>query len=91
MAEIGNANVPEVIQGKGITPRPSSRSRLRLGTVRECRRELAKVYAEARNGDIEMSDATRLAYLLTSLANMIRDSEMEDRIAALESEVRLRQ
>lgn len=90
MAENGNSNVPEVIQGKALTLCPSPRSRLRLGTVRECRRELAKLYIEARRGKIETSDATRLAYLLTSLANMIRDSEMEERIEALEAEIRAR-
>ena len=73
-----------------VTVCPSPRSRMRLGTVRECRRELAKLYVEARRGTIEPSDATRLAYLLTSLANMISDSEMEERIEALEAEIRER-
>lgn len=90
MAENGNTNLPEVIHAKGLSLCTSPRSRLRLGTVRECRRELAKLYVEARRGEIEPSDATRLAYLLTSLANMIRDSEMEERIEALEVEVEKR-
>lgn len=90
MAENGNGNLPEVIQGKELTVRPPPRPRLRLTTVREVRRELAKLYTEARTGKIETSDATRLAYLLTSLANMIRDSEMEERIEALEAEIKAR-
>jgi hypothetical protein len=90
MADIGDAKPGQTTQGKELTLYPYPRSRLRLGTVRECRRELAKLYIEARRGEIEPSDATRLAYLLTSLANMIRDSEMEERIEALEVEVEKR-
>ena len=85
--EIGNENALQVIPTKDIST-PTPRSRLRLGTVRDCRRELAKVYVDARRGAIEPSDATRLAYLLISLANLIRDSEMEERIEVLEAEIR---
>jgi hypothetical protein len=84
MDQTGNANDMQVIQGKGLMASPTPRSRLRLGTVRECRRELAKLYIEARRGEIETGTATRLAYMLTSLANMIRDSELEKRIEVLE-------
>jgi hypothetical protein len=90
MTKNGDVNVPEVIEGNQLVLSPSPRSRLRLNSVRECRRELAKVYAEARNGEIETANATRLAYLLISLANMIRDGDMEDRIAALEEEIKRR-
>jgi hypothetical protein len=90
MVANGDTNLPEVIQANELTGSPSPRSRLRLGTVRECRRELAKLYVEARRGEIEPADATRLAYLLTSLASMIRDSELEARIEALEAEIRMR-
>ncbi|MDR3413287.1 MAG: hypothetical protein P4L87_20430 [Formivibrio sp.] len=90
MAENGNTNLPEVIQANEQMGSHSPRSRLRLGTIRECRRELAKLYVDARCGAIETADATRLAYLLTSLANLIRESEMEERIEALETKIKVR-
>lgn len=84
MNEKGAPNVVEVVEGNLLIHNPTPRSRLRLGTISEVRRELARLYIEARRGEIETSTATRLAYMLTSLANMIRDSEMEKRIEALE-------
>jgi hypothetical protein len=90
MTKNGNAKVPEVIQGKAITLASSPRSRLRLNSVREVRRELCKIYAEARCGEIPTQTATRLAYLLQVLAAMIRDGDMEDRIATLEEEIKRR-
>jgi len=70
-----------------VLPAPPTPARPRLNTVRECRRELAKVYADAKVGRIETQTATRLCYLLTSLAAMIRDGELEDRVRALETQI----
>ena len=86
MFRIGDKNRGQLIEGEVLTPRATPRSRLRLGKVRDCRRELGRLYVEARSGTIETSTATRLAYMLTSLANMIRDTELEKRIGMLEAE-----
>jgi hypothetical protein len=86
MDENGKAASVQVILANEQFPAATPRSRLRLGTVRECRRELARLYIEARTGVIEASTATRLAYMLTSLSTMIRDTELEKRIAMLEIE-----
>lgn len=75
--------LPQVIQATVLSPHPTPR--LKLAKVRDCRRELAKLYAEARNGEIEPADATRLAYILTQLATMIRETELEQRIETLEN------
>lgn len=48
------------------TPKP-----VRLTTVRHCRAELARVYNDARHGLIETSDASRLAFVLTSISKML--------------------
>jgi len=87
MSDDGDQKLPQVVEQNQTFETLSPRTRLRLSSVRECRRELAKLYAEARHGEIDISDATRLTYLLTSLANMIRDSELEQRIEVLEAEV----
>jgi len=86
MSENGKAVAVQVIQLIEQKPITTPRSRFRLGTVRECRRELARLYIEARTGVVAASTATKLAYMLTSLSNMIRDTELEKRIASLEME-----
>jgi hypothetical protein len=86
MGKNGKAKSVQVLQADEQMQAATPRSRLRLGTVRECRRELARLYIEARTGVLEASTATRLAYMLTSLSNMIRDTELEKRIAMLEME-----
>lgn len=83
---MSNAGSVYVVEGELLSPLPTP-AKIRLNTVRECRRELAKVYAEAKAGRIATQDATRLCYLLTSIATMIRDGELEDRVRALELEV----
>lgn len=83
---MSNANTVYVIEGELLSPVPTS-AKIRLNTVRECRRELAKVYADAKAGVIATQDATRLCYLLTAIATMIRDGELEDRVRALENQI----
>jgi len=82
----GNENRDKTIEGQVIvaSPTPCKSKRLRLGNLKEVRREMAAVYAEARRGDIPAQEATRLVYMLISISNMIRDSELEERIIALE-------
>ena len=76
---------PEVIDAVCIPARPPVR--LRLATVRDCRRELARVYIEARSGELDPAIATRLCYLLTSLVGIVRDHELAARIDRLEKEL----
>lgn len=79
----GNVAVVQVLEPVG-TPRSVAR---RLTNIREVRREMAKVYAEARTGQLRTDVATRLVYILTQLSNLIRDSELEERVAQLEQEL----
>lgn len=61
------------------------RKRTKLGTVREIRAELARVYRKAKSGEIDTTTATRLAYLLDLMARMIERAELENRVEALEN------
>jgi hypothetical protein len=74
--------------GKGSlcdTPRKSYRSqRAKLQTVSDVSHELAKLYREARSGKMDVADASRLANLLSILARILGDSEIEKRIEVLE-------
>ena len=66
------------------TPKIAAR---RLNSIREVRREMSRVYCEARNGTLRTDVATRLIYMLTALSTLIRDSELEQRVAELEQEL----
>ena len=79
----GNLTPVEVLEP---LPAPRSIAR-RLTCVREVRRELAKVYSEARKGVLRTEEATRLTYILVQLSNLIRDSELEQRVRDLEDEL----
>ena len=66
----------------GPTPR---RSRATLRTLDDVAVELAKLYRRAESGQIPTADASRLAYILTSLGKMIEASVIETRLTALEA------
>lgn len=57
---------------------------LKLATIDDCRREMARVYRDARTGQTETADASRLVYMLTSIAKMIEIGQLEQRLNALE-------
>ena len=61
----------------------------RLATAGDVRREMADLYRQARTGQVEIADASRLAYILTQLATMLRIDDLEQRTAALERALRL--
>lgn len=58
--------------------------RINLSSIEHVRRELARVYRDARTGKIETQDATRFAYILDRLLKVFELTEIERRIAALE-------
>jgi len=67
-------------------PRNSKRRiRVRLDTVADARREVAKLYRMAREGEIEISDASKLANILALIARMVEGSDLEARLEALEA------
>ena len=83
------SNLLSVIDGK--TGRPvqriaDKRCRAKLDTAQDLRRELAKVYRECRSGLLESSEATKLTYILIAIQKVIESSDMEARMARLESD-----
>ena len=61
------------------------RRRFRLTDARGVRRELAGLYAELRNDEVD-ADTVRIgAFVLRCLLESIRMDEMESRLTALES------
>ena len=61
----------------------------RLATAADVRREMADLYRQARTGQVDIADASRLGYLLAQLAQMVRIDDLEQRTAAIERALRL--
>jgi len=57
----------------------------RLDTIGGVVTELGRVYREARRGELDVGDATRLAYILREIRCALELSEFEKRLEALES------
>lgn len=60
-----------VLRGEEVDPTPSRRSRATLRTLDDVAAELARLYRRAERGQIPASDASRLTYMLTSLAKVL--------------------
>lgn len=70
-------------QSAARTPTPK---RICLRDIDAIRREMGRVYRDARRGQIESSEAARLVYILGELRKTYEASTLERRLAALESE-----
>src|SRR5689334_5109480 len=74
----------DAFAGNGLGGDPPPPPRGRLDTMARVRRELARVYREARAGGLDVADASKLANILQIMGRMIETSEVEARLAALE-------
>lgn len=79
-----NDNEPQSIEGEVILATPTPKKQIRLTSIKDCRRELTKVYIETRHGSIDPQNATRMTYVLVAISNMIKDHELEERVKRLE-------
>ncbi len=57
----------------------------RLNTVGGVVTELGRVYREARRGDLDIGEATRLTYILREIRCALEAGDIERRIEALEA------
>ena len=70
---------------QAVTASPTPRLRpSRLGTPSGVRRELARLYLDARRDRVNPGAAAKLAYILTCLHKAIETEMVEQRIADLE-------
>ena len=76
------AEYPVVHEGQLLRSVPIPQ--LKLATIEDCRREMARVYREARTGVSDTANASRLVYMLISIAKMIEIGQLEQRITILE-------
>lgn len=73
--------------GELIDPTPRGPvAKIDLHTLDDVRREMGKLYREARSGRIDTRDATRLAYILGEMVKLFAVRELEARVKALEGQ-----
>lgn len=77
-----NPAIPEDPTPSPAPKVPKASTRMRLHSVNDVQRELRRLYVEARNGTLKAADATKLAYLLNMLANLMIDTDLEERVNA---------
>jgi len=61
--------------------------RINLATSEDVRREMAKVYREARLNKLPISDATKLSYILTQILKAHELMVLESRLEVLEESI----
>lgn len=87
----GSKNLPALANvGNMASPPPpppaKPMARVRLATVGDVAKEYRKLYREARAGVISTSEASKLGYLLSALANILATSDLETRLESLEND-----
>jgi hypothetical protein len=74
--------------GNSKTPSPRDAPNVgRLDCVTSIRREMSRVYKEARRGKLETSRASKLVFILATIVKVLEGSDLESRMAALESKI----
>lgn len=73
---------PVALEGQLLRAIPTPQ--LKLATIDDCRREMARVYRESRTNSIDTQDASRWVYMLTSIAKLIESGQLEQRLTELE-------
>jgi hypothetical protein len=68
----------------GEPPVKARRSRVRLETVADCRREAARQFRRAINGECKIEDMSRLVNALAIIGRMVSDGDVERRLEILE-------
>lgn len=72
--------------GESHTP-PAKASKIQLNDIHAIRRELAKLYREARGGQVPAADATKLGHLLELLRRMVETGDLQDQIAEQQRQI----
>lgn len=68
----------------GIEASTAPTPKINLSTAEDIRREMGRVYREARNKKLPTNEATRLTYILTQILRATEVFLLEERISALE-------
>lgn len=69
-----------------LPPQKGQRYRCKLDSLQDVKREMTKVYREARSGLVDVQDATKLVWCLQAVGKVIEGSDLEKRIENLEAQ-----
>ncbi len=67
------------------SPRRPGRIRVPLNTATGILHELSRVYRAARRGELPTTEATRLAFVLGTMAKIVEATSFEERLDRLEA------
>jgi hypothetical protein len=67
-----------------LPPVKGVRYRAKLDSLADVKREMAKIYREARSGILDVQDSTKLVWVLQAVGKVIESSDLEKRIEILE-------
>ncbi len=83
MIKVTDKNSPITIDNTNgkITPTPI---KIDLKSVDDVRLEMAKLYREMRNQNLDTADGTKLIYVLAQIGKMIELHDLEKRINLIE-------
>ena len=79
-------NLPVTIEGQVL--QTLSTPQIKLATIEDCRREMARVYRDARTAQMDSQDASRLVYMLSQIGKLIELGQIEQRLTQLEQRSR---
>lgn len=79
------ANLSPVWPSANTPLPPEPQKRVRLASVIDCRLEMTKLYREARNGKLKIEDCSRLVNVVALISRSFVDTDLAERIAALEA------
>lgn len=83
--------MPETSTAQGARANtPRTRRKVRLSNLADVRREFARLYRDAVNGEIDAKQARSLASVLYMLRSSFVADEMDQRMEALEAELKRR-
>ena len=75
---------PECVDTQDDAGKPP-RIRLKLATAEDVKRELGRIYRQARTGEMDVQDVSRMANVLQIMSRLIETAELERRLERLES------
>jgi len=82
MANIGTELLAENHMNIEVITTPTTK--INLATAEDIRREMGRVYREARNNKLPINEATKLTYILTQILRATETFLLEERLSALE-------
>jgi hypothetical protein len=76
-----------MLRASSVPATPSPPRVGRLDTLARVRLEMTRLYREARTGKLDSQEATRLAFILQSIARLIEGGDFERRLDEIEKKV----